>query len=543
MRHSGRARGWLWLGLVVLLGLGLRLGRWSEERQGPQGRAPAGDEGTYDRWALRLVGSAPPREVPYMAPLQAWSLAAWHAALPPDQARDAQRLLQVALGAGTALLAGLVGRRLGGPRVGLVAAAAVALHLPLVYYEPTLLRDGPAAFLCAGAGLALVRLLQAPTPLKGLVLGLVSGLGALCRENLLLVSGAGLGLLLLWALRAGRREVRASRAAAVLAAAAGLVVPLLPLLSANAALEGRWNPLPTWNGGCVFYLSNRAEAAGATYHPPPFVRLATPEGEQAGFRAEAERQLGRSLTPHEVSSYWLERGLREVAARPLSYLRRVATRAVYYLAGQELVHARDLRLDREDSRVLRLPGVGFGVLAAFALLGGLGARHRLPVRGLVAVCLLLLLTTVVVAFSSRYRLPAVPLLAPLAALGAREATLALRRGRPGPLLGGVALALLCTWIPVPYTAAQRCTGRLNRALTWMELGEPERAFAEMDRLPAGTTTSLAWRRLGELLRLNGEGALADAAFSRALGAGLPAGGPAPNAAPGSAHEGSPPQRE
>lgn len=521
VRHPAGPREWLWWGLIMLLALGLRLGRWSEERAGPQALAPSGDEGTYDRWAMRLAAGQAPAEVPYMAPAQAWTLAAWHEVLSPGPARDAQRLLQALMGVGTVLLTGLVARSLGGPRVAWVAAAAVALHLPLVYYETTLLRDGPATFWMALAALAACRLLASgPTAprwlaARGLQVGLVSGLASLWRENLQVVAMAGLLLLLPWVTRR-RGPERAARAGAWLAAALGLLLPLLPLLRANAALEGRWSPLPTWNGGCVFYLSNRAEVQAATYQLPAFVRQATPEGEREGFRAEAERRAGGPLTPHQVSGFWLRRGLVEVLRDAPGYLRKVLARTGWFVASGELVHARDLVLDREESRVLRLPGVGFGLLVGFACLGAWRERSRPPARALAALCALLLLSTVAVAFSSRYRLPAVPLLATLAALGARSAVQALRQGRPWALAVGLGLALACTWLPVPYTPSQRVVGRLNRALTWMALDRPALAFAELEQLPPGAAAASGWTRLAAALLDNAAPDLAVRATSRAL---------------------------
>lgn len=512
-----RRREALGLALVLLVALGLRLARWSEERVQPLGLVPAGDERDHDQWAQRLARGEGPPAVPYTAPLQAWSLAAWHRWLPPEAARDGQRGLQVLLGLGTVALAWALGRRLGGPRAGLVAGAAVALHLPLVYYEVTLLRDGPATCLTTLATLALVRLVpsrgEGPSPVGAALAGLAWGVGALWRENLLLVALGALLLLVPWAL-----SVRPRRRGLLLllVGAAGLFLPLAPLLAHNARLEGRWSLLHTWNGGCVFYIANRGDHAGASYARPPFLRRSNREAEQEGFQLEATRRTGRALTPHEVSSFWLRRGLLDVVADPGLYASKVARRTAWSLATSELVDARDLPLDRQDSLVLRLPGVGFGLLAGFALLGAFGRRRRLEVRVLAALALLLLSSTVLVMFASRHRLPLVPLAAALAALGARDAVRALRAGRPGRLLAGTLLALLCTWIPVPHTPAQEATGRLNRALVWMELGQAPRAFAELAAIDGPGERGLAWSKLALVLLANEEEGLAREASRRAV---------------------------
>ena len=502
-----------WLALILLAALGLRAGRWAEERASPLGRAPVVDERTYDQWAQRLAGGAEP-EVPYMAPLQAWSLAAWHRLLPPGPARDAQRGLQLLLGLGTVAATWALGRRLAGPRAGLVAAGAVALYVPLVYHELTLLRDGPATCVVALGTLLVVRLIERPSPAVALLAGLTWGVGALWRENLLVVALPGLAALLTWALR--DRARRAARAAAVGCVAVGLFLPLLPVLHRNARLEGGWSLLPTWNGGCVFYLANRRDNPGAGYLRPPFVPAGNPEAEQLGFRGEAERLTGRPLQPHEISAYWLGRGVREVLLDPGLYARKVLQRAVWSVASGELVHARDLALDARSSLVLRFPGPGFGVLVGFGALGAALLRRRPAARAIALVLLLGFLTTVTVAFATRYRLPAVPLLAALAAAGARGAVARLRAGRPVLLAVGLAIGLACTWIPVPYDRGLEANSRLNRARVWMELGEPGRAFAELDQLEDAEARGSAFGQLGLELLDNDEAELAADASRRAV---------------------------
>jgi len=517
------------LAAILLAGLGLRLARWAEERGHPLGLAPTGDERTYDAWARAIAAGEAEAEVPYQAPLHAYAGAAFHAPLEPAAARDAWRLLGALLGVGSAGLAFLCGRRVcpRDPRVGLAAAGLVALHLPLVYYETTLLRDGPATFATALAAWLLLRLLEPGLPDgrrrgRAALLGVVLGLGALWRENLLLVGGAVVAGLAVWAWRRG--PPRRPALAAVAAVALAFAGPLAPWVAGNYRLEGRLSPFPTWNGGCVFYLANRRGNPSPGYMPPDFVAVANPEGEVAGFRSEAEARLGRSLTPHEVSSYWLRQGLAEVAADPLRYAWKVLRRATLLLATREYVHARDPVLDAGDSAVLRLPLPGFGVLAGLGLVGLAAARRRREALALALLALAVAGTTVPVAFATRYRLPVVPLVAVLAALGAREAAAGLRRARGGarlraaaPLLVGVAATIACTAIPVPYAHGQRVNGIRTRILAFMTLGRRDEAFAEVERLATPRDRAGAWTELGERILANEDDpALAEAALREAL---------------------------
>jgi 4-amino-4-deoxy-L-arabinose transferase-like glycosyltransferase len=495
----------LCLGAILVIALGLRLGRWAEERRGILAQVPTGDERTYDQWAQRIAQGEQPPMVPYQAPLPAWVLAAWHRALEPGPARDAHRLFGVLLGVATCGLTFLLGRRLGGAAVGLVAAALVALHPASIYYEPTLLRDGPSAFLVAFSAWLLLRGLDTPTGRWGLGAGLMLGGGALWRENLLLVGGLVGVCLVRWAWRQPSRRGYAA------AFALGLAMPLAPVWVQNHRLEGGFSPFPTWNGGCVFYVANQRSNHGVGFLKPPFVAFDNPEGQVAGFTREAERRLGRSLTPHRISSFWLRQGLVEILADPGLYVVKVGRRMVCAAASQEFVQARDLRLDRDSSLVLRLPLPGFGILVGFALLGAWAHRRRTTGLVLAGLIVATVGATLPVGFVTRYRLPAVPLVAALAALGLSLATRRARRGQWRGLIGGLCLGLCLTSIPVGYDSAAT---RWSRGLAYLESGQPAPAFAEIQQIGLALRPGY-WERAANLLALNGEPDLAASAVGRA----------------------------
>ena len=129
--------------------------------------------------------------------------------------QEAQRLMGVAFGAGTIATLGVLGRRLAGDRVGLIAAALAALYPMLITADGALMSESLLGLLVALSLLAAYRLHDAPDPARAVVLGVLLGLAALTRgEALLLV---GLLLVPIWRAPGGRR-------AAVICACAALVV-------------------------------------------------------------------------------------------------------------------------------------------------------------------------------------------------------------------------------------------------------------------------------------------------------------------------------
>lgn len=510
-RGVARHRAWLLAVLVLAVAAGLlRLAHERElVRHDVLARAPQGDERTYATIARR-VARGEDDDVPYQAPLYPTLLGGLARALgSPDgpallaSARAVQRLLGLV---GASVAAALALRVTGRHRAAVVAFALVAFARPLLHAEGTLLREAPSAALLAALALAYAQALEgAPTLERHAGLGLALGLGLVLRENFAVVAGAvaveralALGGALLrakpsrpdpprgrptLASRLGRPEV-----VAALGLALGLALPLLPFDLKVARLGGGVHALPHWNSGCVFYLANRRDNPSAFYAPPPFVQTGNPEAEQAGFRAEAERRAGHALAPHEVSSFWLREGLSDVAAAPGTFLARVLQRLAASLAPWEMAHQRDLDVDARYSWVLRAPLPGMGALLVLAVLGAATALvgpRRPSERALWVVLGSWWLSLLVAAFTSRYRVPAVPLLAVAGARGLAGVVELGRAGRTRALAGSVAtavLAALAILVLLPLGRAQQDPSNAlrSRGLAALEAGDGRGAALLLD---------------------------------------------------------------
>jgi hypothetical protein len=118
-------------------------------------------------------------------------------------------------------LVGLAGRRLGGARLGLLAAGLAAVYPPLVAYDSVLLSESLYAPLIAGTILAGLWCAERPSWRRGAALGAVIGLAALTRSEALLL----LVLLVPFATRGPGTAGWARPALAAVAATALVVVP------------------------------------------------------------------------------------------------------------------------------------------------------------------------------------------------------------------------------------------------------------------------------------------------------------------------------
>jgi 4-amino-4-deoxy-L-arabinose transferase-like glycosyltransferase len=100
---------------------------------------------------------------------------------------SAHRAIGCALGAATTIVVGYCGRRIGGPGVGLAAAAVAAIFPPLVANDSTLLSESLYGLLIAFVVLAAMRLVEAPGMGRAAALGAAIGLAALTRSEAVLL--------------------------------------------------------------------------------------------------------------------------------------------------------------------------------------------------------------------------------------------------------------------------------------------------------------------------------------------------------------------
>jgi hypothetical protein len=119
---------------------------------------------------------------------------------------EAQRIALAVVGSGTVALMGLLGRRIGGRAVGIVAAAIAALSPMMFLPETTLMSETLFGFLVTASLVLALRVDERPTPWRTVGLGVVLGLAVLTRAE-----AAVLALLLFAALLRPRRDLATAR--------------------------------------------------------------------------------------------------------------------------------------------------------------------------------------------------------------------------------------------------------------------------------------------------------------------------------------------
>ncbi|MFI5045841.1 MAG: glycosyltransferase family 39 protein [Acidimicrobiia bacterium] len=327
---------------------------------------------------------------------------------------DGQALATAALGALTVVVVGLLGRRVAGPRVGIVAATIVAFHPLLVQVDGALATESPYLLLVALLLLTTIRACDAPSVGRWIIVGLVAGLAVLAR---------GEGLVLLAVLVVPAAAVRAWPG--WWRALVGVAVPVL----AAAVLLVPWTIRNFDEFGRIVPVSNNFGSVMLGANCPSTYEFGARQGGWdfgcvAVYVAQHPKQgmVSRSENEAEVYARWRSAGIQYALDHPGGFLaafpaRLARTWGVYWLPGDQIHY------DLDDGRDRTLQTIGFVVALVLLVLAVGGVRPLLRSLGARRWVMLVLAApvavTVLMAFatygSTRFRIVAEPSIAVLAA--------------------------------------------------------------------------------------------------------------------------------
>ncbi|HEX5011939.1 MAG TPA: hypothetical protein VFY71_16215 [Planctomycetota bacterium] len=365
------------------------------------------------------------------------------------------RALNFGLGLIVVLLVMALARRAFGDAAATWAGVLAALYGPFVFYEGLAMKETLSLLVLPLAALAATAALRAQARRDEgsslwFVCGLALGAGGLVRGNML---GVGWLCVLLVLLRGGaHHDLRAGiRDAGSLAA--GLLLAVAPVAVRNSVVAGR-PVLLTAAAGTALYSSNQP---GNDTGLVPYVVAdrAQPRRAELDWSFEAKARSGRTLSPSEVSEYWLNAALVGNLKQPLPWmlaeLRKVFLLFTRYEVPDDVLPA----LAEPEVPFLRWTPSRYAVVLPLAL-GGLWLGWRRRERGALAgarsvMTLLLVLyagTLLIFTVNSQFRLPMVPLLLVSAGYLLSELRTVLAggwRGEGGRAAAVVGLGLFLGW--------------------------------------------------------------------------------------------------
>lgn len=331
------------------------------------------------------------------------------------------KLLQLLLTAGTAVLIFRTAERLFGQRTALVAGLMYAVYGTLLFYETMFLI--PALFLMLTCwGMHRIIAYRDEHGLRiWLITGLIFGLAAIARPNILLV----MPFLAFWlySISSGGSWLARGRRPIILAI--GVVLAIAPVTVRNLAVTGDF-VLISSQGGINLYLGNNEEADGLTMLMPEVDLDESVSWRQFGrvTRAAAEQEAGHDLSDGEESSFWTGKALGFIAENPGQFLSLIGRKIVYLANGFENSDNGDIYYQRNQSTLFSLlvwKGwllFPFGLLLPLAIAGVYVRRESWRALSPIYIFVLAYIPSIVLFLvTARHRLPLVPFLIILAAAG------------------------------------------------------------------------------------------------------------------------------
>ena len=373
--------------------------------------------------------------------------------------------------------------RMFGRREAVIAGIFAACYAPFFFFEGEML-DIFLQFLLYPLILILAfNAMKTPSVRKCILLGIVIGISATARPNILIFAPALLIFFITyWAMKRDAPIDAVSRSALIIIA---VILPILPVTIHNLKAGAGFVPIGSY-GGVNFYIGNNQNADGHTARTARrmyyFGRYR--DSVEMFAKDEATRIIGEDATSAEISSYWFGRTLDWIVKNPGSWLKLMLKKGAMFFGNYEIKNNKNIYYVTRFSGILRF----FLSVFPFALVGSLGVigmflslfRRRTPKTLLSIVFFAVYFFGVILFFvSARYRAPAMAVMIPFSAFTVTSLWDASGTGDRKTLIGGsLALAVLvvlsfvdwCNVKPETYARDHWSVGNC-----WLEKGEEERA--------------------------------------------------------------------
>jgi 4-amino-4-deoxy-L-arabinose transferase-like glycosyltransferase len=395
----------------------------------------------HHEWALEILsGNFWGHEVFFRAPLYPYLLAFLYKISGTSIAFAI--FFQQIIGMGTAVLVYLLARQFFVRGVSLLAGVLAALYWPFVYFEGDLLIVTLIVFLDVLALILLIKSMRTGRTRMFLTAGLVLGLSALARPNILiLLPVVPLAFHMFERSGAGHRAAASQQwLKGTLLVYVAVVCVILPVVVRNYIVGRDIVPIAS-QGGVNFYIGNNPQSDGRTAIVPG-TRWDWWGGYEDAIRI-AETARGRPLRPSEVSNYYFEQGLAFVFGSPDRSIPLLGRKFGMFWAGGERSNPKSISFFWHRSGLGKLPLPGFWLVAPLGLAGAVLLWRRRRDFWLLYLFVASYMIGVIAFFvNARFRLPVVPVLIVFAAYAAVLVWRTARQRSPG-VWRAIALVALC----------------------------------------------------------------------------------------------------
>ena len=401
---SGREKLFL-LGLFVF-SLVLRLVYLLQIESNPFFYNPILDSLFHDLWAKSIAsGDWLGEGVFFRAPFYPYFLALIYKIFGPDL--FLARLIQHLIGSFSVILVYLLARKLFERKTAVISGILAATYWIFIYFEGELLLDVLLVFFDLLLLLLLYRAAEKPNFWSWFLAGLVLGLSAITRPNVLVIVPFILIWLRLYYSQSKTWLVPFKHWVYVGIAAALVILPV----SIRNYIAGDDLVLIASQGGINFFIGNNPYSDGTSAVVPGL----GDDWDYADAVVLAEKETGRKLKPSQASNYFYRRGWDFIFNQPQESLPLLWKKLYLFWNRIEISNNQDTYFFQRYSQLLRFLPTGFWLVGPLAILGILLALRNFRKYFLLLLFILAYMLTIVFFFvADRFRLPLLPFLMILA---------------------------------------------------------------------------------------------------------------------------------
>jgi tetratricopeptide (TPR) repeat protein len=394
--------------VIISVALSFRLGHFFMLHNNPVADVLVLDSRAYDNTARLILNNELPRTVYFQAPLYPHILAGLYQI--SNNSLNFVRLVQIIFDVLSVILVFRVTLNLFNRKAAIIAGFMMALYPVLIFHTGLVLKTTLNTFFGAAmVWLVIEKKLKISMVTRLFCLGLLTGWASALQGSVLLqIPFVGLWVVVY----SGWKNIRVwvIRGLWLLL---GLVLSIGPFTLRNYRVSGRF-VLLTSQGGANVYLGNSPYSDGTSKRPPRVRK--TPEHEEADFHREAERAVGRKLTPEESSKYWLSESFRWMRDYPVDALMLQLRKLGLFWNRVEIPDNYDFDFQRRYSWFIRYPRYPFWIAGSLGLAGmlfmiGTWRKTWFLYVWMISYCSI----WVFFHIYSRYRLPGIAFLIPFAA--------------------------------------------------------------------------------------------------------------------------------
>ncbi|MFQ5455960.1 MAG: tetratricopeptide repeat protein [Nitrospirota bacterium] len=382
---------------------------------------------SYDRWARKIAGGDwLGSEVFYQDSLYPYLIAVIYKI--SGYSITVVKIFQAALSSFTCIIIYRISKQVFNRHTGVIAGILFAFYSPLIFYDGMLLKSSVEIFSISLLILSLITASERPILKNWFISGIFFGIAALARGNIFIFLPFIIAYIFLKHLKGlnclspltltlspkGRGKGERERAnlshllKEMTGLLAGIIIIVSPVTIRNY-IVGDDFVLTTAHTGINFYIGNNPEATGV-HAPPQFVRT-TPEYEKRDSKRYAEKEMGRELSPSEVSKFWLSKTIEFIKREPHRYLQLLLTKFKLIWSSYEVPdNGTDYNILKKETIFLRL--LSFSIIAPMGISGiFLSFKKRKRVAVLYLFSISYVISLLLTYITSRYRLPIIiPLL-------------------------------------------------------------------------------------------------------------------------------------